>query len=189
LKDLLRRDPWEDGAPLSRHVSHTRYLSWPPLIAEATSLERHVMLNRTSTRSAGLAAALLASLVIAPTASALPGGQVVHSSPATRQLPPDRVDKLGVIGQGGIAVPTVPDRVDKLGVTTAGPIAVPDRVDRLGTVNGPGSVAVASAPSSSSSSLTWSDLPVFAAAIFAIALLATIGSLMMRRRSGPALAS
>ena len=127
------------------------------------------MTHSTSTRFAGLAAALLASLVIAPTASALPGGQVVHSSPATRQLPPDRVDKLGVI--------------------TAGPIAVPDRVDQLGTVNGPGSVAVASVPSSSSSSLTWSDLPVFAAAIFAIALLATIGSLMMRKRSGPALAS
>jgi hypothetical protein len=140
-----------------------------PLTAEATSLERHVMLNRTSTRSAGLAAALLASLVIAPTASALPGGQVVHSSPATRQLPPDRMDRLGVI--------------------TAGPIAVPDRVDRLGTINGPGSVTVAGAPSSSSSSLTWSNLPVFAAALFAVALLASIGSLMMRKRSGPAIAS
>jgi hypothetical protein len=144
------------------------------------------MLNRTSTRSAGLAAALLASLVIAPTASALPGGQVVHPSPATRQLPPDRIDKLGVITVGPIAVP---DRVDKLGVITDRPIAVPDRVDKLGTVNGPGSVDVASVPSSSSDSLTWSDLPVFAAAIFAVALLATTGSLMMRKRSGPALAS
>jgi hypothetical protein len=148
------------------------------------------MLNRTSTRSAGLAAALLASLVFASVANARPA-EFSHRNavPQVTISVPDRVDKLGVIGQGGIAVPTVPDRVDKLGVTTAGPIAVPDRVDRLGTVNGPGSVAVASAPSSSSSSLTWSDLPVFAAAIFAIALLATIGSLMMRRRSGPALAS
>jgi hypothetical protein len=127
------------------------------------------MTHSTSTRFAGLAAALLASLVIAPTASALPGGQVVHPSPATRQLPPDRIDKIGIV--------------------TLGPVGAPDRADRLGTVNGPGSVAVASVPSSSSGSLTWSDLPVFAAAIFAVALLATIGSLIMRKRNGPALAS
>jgi hypothetical protein len=147
------------------------------------------MLNRTSTRSAGLAAALLASLVFTSVANARPA-EFSHrnAQPQVTISVPDRVDRLGVIGQGGIAVPTVPDRIDKLGVITAGPIAVPDRVDKLGTVNGPGSVAVASVPSSSSSSL-WSDLPVFAAAIFAIALLATIGSLMMRKRSGPALAS
>jgi hypothetical protein len=162
-----------------------------PLIAEATFLERHVMTNSTSTRFAGLAAALLASLVFASVANARPAelsSSSTQKSDATQVTisVPDRVDRLGVIGQGAIAVP---DRVDKLGVITAGPIAVPDRVDRLGTVNGPGSVAVASVPSSSSSSLTWSNLPVFAAAIFAIALLATIGTLMMRKRSGTALAS
>lgn len=166
------------------------------------------MTNSTSTRFAGLAAALLASLVFASVANARPAelsSSSTQKSDATQVTisVPDRVDKLGVIGQGAIAVPdrvdrlgvitagpiAVPDRVDKLGVTTVGPIAVPDRVDRLGTVNGPGSVAVASVPSSSSSSLTWSNLPVFAAAIFAIALLATVGTLMMRKRSGTALAS
>jgi hypothetical protein len=149
------------------------------------------MTHSTSTRFAGLAAALLASLVFASVANARPAelsSNLSQKSDATQVTisVPDRVDKLGVIGQSDIAVP---DRVDKLGVITAGPIAVPDRVDQLGTVNGPGSVAVATVPGSSSGSLTWSDLPVFAAAIFAIALLATIGSLMMRKRSGPALAS
>jgi hypothetical protein len=132
------------------------------------------MTHSTSTRFAGLAAALLASLVFASVANARPAelsSNLSQKSDATQ------------------VTISVPDRVDKLGVITAGPIAVPDRVDQLGTVNGPGSVAVATVPSSSSGSLTWSDLPVFAAAIFAIALLATIGSLMMRKRSGTALAS
>jgi hypothetical protein len=115
------------------------------------------MTHSTSTRFAGLAAALLASLVFASVANARPAE---FSSSSSQKA----------------AAPQVT-------------ISVPDRADRLGTVNGPGSVAVATVPSSSSGSLTWSDLPVFAAAIFAVALLATIGSLMMRKRSGPALAS
>jgi hypothetical protein len=154
------------------------------------------MTHSTSTRFAGLAAALLASLMFASVANARPAELSSNStqksdSPQVTISVPDRVDKLGVIGQGGNAVRdiAVPDRVDKVGIITLGPIAVPDRVDRLGTVNGPGSVAVATVPSSSSGSVTWSDLPVFAAVIFAIALLATIGSLMMRKRSGAALAS
>ena len=149
------------------------------------------MTHSTSTRSAGLAAALLASLVFASVANARPAEFVSGSSQKSDATQvtisvPDRVDKLGVIGQGPIVVP---DRVDKVGIITVGPISVPDRVDQLGTVNGPGPVAVATAPSSSSDSLTWSDTPVLAAVIFAIALLATIGSLMMRKRGGAALAS
>jgi hypothetical protein len=134
------------------------------------------MSYRTSTRFAGLAAAMLASLVIVSVASARPVG-----------LAPDRTDKIGVITP---STTTVPDRMDKIGVLTAGPVGAPDRADQLGTANGPGPVAVASAPSSSSDSLAWSDAPVLAAAIFAIALLVTIGSLIaVKRNRSTALAS
>jgi hypothetical protein len=134
------------------------------------------MSYRTSTRLAGLAAAMLASLVIVSVASARPVG-----------LAPDRTDKIGVITP---STTTVPDRMDKIGVITAGPVGAPDRADQLGTANGPGPVAVASAPSSSSDSLAWSDAPVLAAAIFAIALLVTIGSLIaVKRNRSTALAS
>jgi len=130
------------------------------------------MSYRTSTRFAGLAAAMLASLVIVSVANARPVG-----------LAPDRTDKIGVITPSTISVP---DRTDKIGVITAGPVGAPDRADKLGTANGPGPVAVATAPSSSSDSLAWSDAPVLAAAIFAIALLATLGALIARKRSRPA---
>jgi hypothetical protein len=130
------------------------------------------MSYRTSTRFAGLAAAMLASLVIVSAANARPVG-----------LAPDRTDKIGVITPSTI---TVPDRMDKLGVITAGPVGAPDRADKLGTANGPGPVAVTAAPSSSSHSSAWSDAPVVAAAIFAIVLLVTIGSLIARKRAGQA---
>src|ERR1041385_5790062 len=128
------------------------------------------MSYRTSTRFAGLAAAMLASLVIVSVANAHPVG-----------LTPDRADKIGVITPSTI---TVPDHMDKIGVITAGPVGAPDRADQLGTANGPGPVAVASAPSSSSDSFAWSDAPVMAAAIFGVVLLATIGLLIARRRTG-----
>ncbi len=133
------------------------------------------MSHRTSTRFAGLAAAMLASLVIVSVANAGPIG-----------LAPDRTDKIGVTTPSTI---TVPDRMDKLGVITAGPVGAPDRADQLGTAKGPAPVTVVAAPSSSSDSFGWSDAPVLAAAIFAVALLAAIGSLIARKRSGPALAS
>src|SRR5262249_21612649 len=93
---------------------------------------------------------------------------------------PDRVDKLGVIVSGPVGAP---DRADKLGVIVSGPVVVPDRADLLGTDRGPGPVAVAAVPSSSSDSFAWNDAPVVAAAIFAVALLAAIGSLIARRRT------
>ena len=131
------------------------------------------MSYRTSTRFAGLAAAMLASLVIVSVANARPVN-----------LSPDRADKLGVVTPSTI---TVPDRMDKLGVITAGPVGAPDRADKLGTANGPGPVSVAAAPSSSSDSFAWSDTPVLAAsAIFAVVLLVTLGSLVARKRSGAA---
>ena len=130
------------------------------------------MSHRTSTRFAGLAAAMLASLVIVSVANARPMG-----------LAPDRTDKIGVITPSTIGVP---DRMDKIGVITAGPVGAPDRADKLGTANGPGPVSVAAALSSSSDSFAWSDTPVLAAAIFAVVLLVTIGSLIARKRTRPA---
>jgi hypothetical protein len=160
------------------------------------------MLNRTSTRSAGLAAAMLASLVIVPVAVAMPESQALsQASSAGRQLPPDRVDGIGVITHSTvIAVPDridkvgvilpggigVPDRIDRIGVINTGTVAVPDRADLLGTVNGPGSVAVATVPGSSSGSSALSNAPAIAAALFALALLGTIVALLSRRRGGPA---
>jgi hypothetical protein len=158
------------------------------------------MSHRTSIRSAGLAAAMVASLVIVPVASAYPDEQGARSTSIVGpQLSPDRADRLGVINQGPIAVP---DRVARLGVIAQGPIGAPDRVhtsvilsqgaigapdraDRLGTAGGPGPVAVVTVPSSSSGSFDWSEATVVAAAIFALALLATIGALALRRRNGP----
>jgi hypothetical protein len=130
------------------------------------------MTNRTSTGFAGLAAAILASLVIVSTADARPTG-----------LSPDRADKLGVVKP---VTNTVPDRADRLGVINEGPISVPDRVDQLGTANGPGPVAVASVPASSSDSFDWATAPLIAAALFAVALLAAVASLVARKRSRPA---
>jgi hypothetical protein len=160
------------------------------------------MLNRTSTRSAGLAAAMLASLVIVPVAVAMPDGQAVSPAPSVgRQLPPDRTDKIGVITHSpvvaapdrvdkvGVILPGgigVPDRIDGLGVVNAGPVGAPDRADQLGTVNGPGPVAVATVPSPSSGSSVLKDAPLLAAALFALALLGTIVALVSRRRGGPA---
>jgi hypothetical protein len=131
------------------------------------------MSYRTSTRFAGLAAAMLASLVIVSVANARPMG-----------LAPDRADKIGVITPSTI---TVPDRADKIGVITAGPVGAPDRADQLGTAKGPGPVSVVAAPSSSSDSFAWSDTPVLAAAaIFAVVLLVTVGSLVARKRTDSA---
>src|SRR5436190_11286017 len=164
------------------------------------------MTYSTSTRFAGLAAAMLASLVMVSVANARPVNlnpngtdQTGVNTQSTNSVPdradgigvivsgtvgaPDRADKLGVVVSGPVGAP---DRADKLGVVTASPFAVPDRADLLGTVNGPGPVSVATVSSSSSDSFDGNNVPFAAAAIFALALLAAIGSLIVRKRTDPA---
>jgi hypothetical protein len=129
------------------------------------------MTTRTSTRIAGLAAALLASLVVVPTALAIPtassvanGKLVLQPAPSPRGLAPDRADKLGVLNQGTVAVP--------------------DRADRLGTTGGPGPVVVLSTSKPSTSSSTWNGAFVASAALLAITLLIALGMFVGRKRSG-----
>jgi hypothetical protein len=136
------------------------------------------MTTRTSTRIAGLAAALLASLVVAPTALAIPSASSVANGKLVLQSDP-------APSQRGLA----PDRVDKIGVLTQGTVGIPDRVDRLGTTGGPGTVLVVSTSKPSTGSSTWNDAVVATAALFALTLLIALGTFAGRRRSrGVALA-
>jgi hypothetical protein len=129
------------------------------------------MTTRTSTRIAGLAAALLASLVVVPTALAIPtassvanGKLVLQPAPSPRGLAPDRADKLGVLTQGTVGIP--------------------DRVDRLGTTGGPGPVTVLSISKPSTGSSTWNYVLVAAATLLAVTLLIALGTFVGRKRSG-----
>jgi hypothetical protein len=129
------------------------------------------MTNSTSTRIAGLAAALLASLVVVPTALAIPTQSSVANGKLVLQPAPT---------QRGLA----PDRVDKIGVLTVGTVGIPDRVDRLGTTGGPGTVAVTSTAKPPAGSSRWNDMVVATAALFALTLVIALGTFIGRRRSG-----
>jgi hypothetical protein len=129
------------------------------------------MTTSTSTRIAGLAAALLASLVVVPTALAIPTASSVVNGKLVLQPAPS---------QRGLA----PDRVDKIGILAAGTVGIPDRVDRLGTTGGPGTVAVISTSKPPAGSSTWNDMVVATAALFALTVLIALGTFIGRRRSG-----
>jgi amino acid transporter len=129
------------------------------------------MTTRTSTRLAGLAAALLASLVVVPTALAIPTASSVANGKLVLQQAPS---------QRGLA----PDRADKLGVLTQGTVGIPDRVDRLGTIGGPGPVTVLSFSKPSTGSSTWTYVLVAAATLLAVTLLIALGTFVGRKRSG-----
>jgi hypothetical protein len=137
------------------------------------------MTHRTSTRSAGLAAALLASLVFTSVANARPAEFSQHRNvePQVTISVPDRVDKLGVIGQGGIAVQS--------GSITSSVPTVPDRTDLLGTSRGPQLVQVPTA-TASAEGLSWTYGAIGAAFLLAASLLVAyaVKSAGGRRRGG-----
>ena len=151
------------------------------------------MTTRTSTRIAGLATALLASLVVAPTALAIPaafsvanGKLVLQSDPAPSQpvVVPDRVDKIGILTHGTTGIP---DRVDRLGTIAGrntGAQSVPDRVDGLGSVRGPQIVPTPDRVSNGGSTLNWSYAAIGAALLMAAALLAVFTASVTGRRRG-----
>jgi hypothetical protein len=156
------------------------------------------MSRKTQIRFGGLVTALLVSLVFASGAQAHPDGSMGGAISSTPQFSNDRASDMRLSGgwlvhqalespayTGAVA----PDRVDRLGGAAlpirAGVVVPPDRGDKLGTLAG-ARPTVTTLVAPSSSSFSWSDALIGAAAALGIVLLAGIGVLMTRRHGGVA---